>query len=291
MRRTLLALTLVAVLPAAAASGGSAQTRAGDPRIAALQVGLRASDLYLGTIDGWLGPQTLAAIRTLQQRVGLPVGGLPGPALRRALGGFGRPSPTPLALGAAGFDVAALQFRLAWHGFPSGTFNGRFTHETQTALIRFQRFAVLPRTGIADAATLAALRGPIPTAPIVLADPLPGASAGDGFGPRGDRFHAGVDLAAPRGTPILAAAAGRVARAGALRGGFGLGVVVDDGAGVETLYAHLAKVEARRGDLLVAGAEIGLVGATGDANGPHLHFELHLRGAALDPAAAFTSSR
>lgn len=288
MRPVLLALSIAsALLLVSAAPAHPSTTRMGDPSIAALQVGLRASGLYHGTIDGQLAAQTEAAIRALQQRANLPVDGRAGPTLRRALGRFGNASPLPLRRGAIGFDVAALQFQLAWHGFPGGTLSGSFDSHTEAAVSRFQRFAALPATGVVDAATLAALAGPVAAAPFTLANPLPEATLGDGFGPRADRFHAGLDLAAPRGTAIVAAAGGRVVRAGALGGGFGLGVVVDNGQSVETLYAHLAQVEVRRGETINVGSELGRVGATGDASGPHLHFELHLRGAALDPATAF----
>ena len=112
------------------------------------------------------------------------------------------------------------------------------------------------------------------------------APLGDTFGPRGNRFHAGIDLIAPRGTPIQAAASGRVVFAGPARGGWGKLVVVLNSDGVRTLYAHLSKIDVRRGMLVDTGTRLGLVGATGDASGPHLHFEVRFRGAAVDPSSA-----
>lgn len=85
-----------------------------------------------------------------------------------------------------------------------------------------------------------------------------------------------VDLAAPRGTPILAAADGEViiARAGGWNGGYGSYVVIDHDNGSQTLYAHMSKVAAVPGEHVVQGQVIGYVGMTGEATGPHVHFEI-----------------
>ncbi|RMH40722.1 MAG: peptidase M23 [Deltaproteobacteria bacterium] len=96
------------------------------------------------------------------------------------------------------------------------------------------------------------------------------------------RFHAGVDLAAPEGTPVVAAGAGTVVRAGPA-GGYGNLVVVDHGGGVHTRYAHLSDIAVQVGDRVAAGARIGAVGATGRATGPHLHFEVRRDGRPVDP--------
>jgi murein DD-endopeptidase MepM/ murein hydrolase activator NlpD len=74
--------------------------------------------------------------------------------------------------------------------------------------------------------------------------------------------------------------------AGFAAGGWGNLVVVLHGDGVRTLYAHLSKVSVHRGESVATGTRVGLVGATGDATGPHLHFEVRLRGAAVDPRTA-----
>ena len=110
-----------------------------------------------------------------------------------------------------------------------------------------------------------------------------------GFGPRthpvtGRRSnHAGIDLAAPTGTPVSAARGGRVVRAGGA-GGYGLLVELDHGDGVRTRYAHLSTIAGRSGDTVSAGRTIGAVGETGTATGPHLHLELRVNGEAIDPA-------
>jgi lipoprotein NlpD len=85
-----------------------------------------------------------------------------------------------------------------------------------------------------------------------------------------------VDLAAPSGTPIMAAADGEVivAKDGGYNGGYGSYVVVNHDNGSQTLYAHMSKVAATVGEEVVQGQVIGYVGETGDATGPHVHFEI-----------------
>lgn len=96
------------------------------------------------------------------------------------------------------------------------------------------------------------------------------------------RMHNGIDWAAAVGTPVVAAASGRVVQAGAV-GEFGNVVVIEHGAGWQSLYAHLARIHASEGDCVEAGAAIGLVGSTGLTAGPGLHYEVHLHGAPIDP--------
>jgi murein DD-endopeptidase MepM/ murein hydrolase activator NlpD len=144
----------------------------------------------------------------------------------------------------------------------------------------------LKADGKAGAGVLAALRAPPPRSPITLVTPIK-APTGDGFGPRGTRFHSGLDFVAPAGTPITASAAGRVAFAGPHAGGWGNTVVVKHSRGVRTLHAHLSRIDVRLGQRVSAGSPLGLVGASGNTTGPHLHFEVLVRGAAVDPAGAF----
>ena len=268
-----------------------AASAAGNAGIAALQVALRARGLYSGTIDGLAGQSTTKAVMRFQQRAKLPVTGSVDSRTRRALGRYGSHllGSRPLTRGAAGWDVAALQFLLAWHGFPSATFDGGLGLHTEQALKRFQRWADLPADGVAGQTTIAALRRAPATCPIPLAWPLEGlAPVGDSFGPRGNRFHAGIDLIAPRGTPVQAAAPGRVAFAGFSTGGWGKLVVVVHSGGVRTMYAHLSEIDVRRGQPVNTGQRLGLVGSTGEATGPHLHLEVRVRGAAVDPAPALS---
>lgn len=256
---------------------------AGDARVAALQVALRARGFYAGTIDGVPGPQTARAVRRLQRRKHLAVDGVAGARTLRVLRRHELGS-RQLHRGSSGWDVAELQFALAWHGFPSGGFDGTLGGHTARALRGFQRWAGLHADGVAGPATAAALRAPAPHAPIRLAWPLQ-AALGDRFGPRGSRFHAGIDLPAPTGTGVAAAAAGRVAFAGEL-GGWGLIVILTHRNGVRTLYAHLSRIDVVPGRAVEGGWQIGRVGATGHATGPHLHFEVRVRGAIVDPLSA-----
>lgn len=111
-----------------------------------------------------------------------------------------------------------------------------------------------------------------------------------GYGPRHHpilkqvRNHDGVDWAAPTGTPIIAAADGTIALAGA-GGGYGNVVYIDHPGGIQTRYAHLDRFAdtTSNGASVRAGDVIGFVGTTGRSTGPHLHFEVRVNGAAVDP--------
>jgi murein DD-endopeptidase MepM/ murein hydrolase activator NlpD len=277
-----IALAALALAPTATAS--TTATASPDAGLAALQVALYDRGLYAGSIDGLEGPKTTTAIKRFQRRAGLTPDGVPGTRTRRALGGYGRHllGSRSLTRGAAGWDVAALQFLLAWHGFPSATIDGGLGWHTERALRRFQRWAGLQVDGVAGAQTFAALRRAPARCPIALAWPV-AAPLGDTYGPRGNRFHAGIDLVASAGVPVAAAAPGRVTFAGGLRGGWGRLVIVAHAQGVRTLYAHLRAVSVRPGQDVGTGTNLGTVGSTGHATGPHLHFEVRLRGAAVDP--------
>lgn len=105
--------------------------------------------------------------------------------------------------------------------------------------------------------------------------------------PTSSGFHAGVDFAAKRGTPVLAPAAGTVLESTALYMGqkkYGEVIVIDHGKGLQSMYAHLDRRSLRAGDSVAAGQQIGLSGATGRVTGPHLHLEVLLDGEPIDPA-------
>jgi peptidoglycan hydrolase-like protein with peptidoglycan-binding domain len=273
------AATVAACLLAPAAAPAASS------RVAALQVALRAHGVYAGSVDGLSGPATAAGVRRIQRRAGLVDDGIVGPKTRRALGAQGRHpiGSRPLRVGHRGWDVAALQFALELHGFPCGTVDGGFGARTANALRRLQAFAGLAADGVAGPATLAALSRPPVRAP-ALRRPI-SAPLGDRYGPRGAGFHAGLDFAAATGTPVTAAAAGRVAFAG-YDDGWGLTIVLDHGNGLRTRYAHLSATTVSLGASVAAGARVGRVGATGHATGPHLHFEVTVRGANADPGPA-----
>lgn len=95
-------------------------------------------------------------------------------------------------------------------------------------------------------------------------------------------FHAGMDFAAPHGTPILSAGGGVVEVAG-FRPDYGWTVEIDHGQGLRTRYAHASKLLVRRGAVVAPGERIALVGSTGRSTGPHLHFEVLRDGRQVDP--------
>jgi len=121
-----------------------------------------------------------------------------------------------------------------------------------------------------------------------LASPMPYSRRTSGFGMREhpifhtQRAHMGVDYAAPTGAPVISVADGVVVESG-FSGGFGNMVVVQHNARQSTVYAHLSKIGVRKGQAVKQGDNLGAVGATGWATGPHLHFEFRINGRHVDP--------
>ena len=101
------------------------------------------------------------------------------------------------------------------------------------------------------------------------------------------RFHAGIDLAAPLGTPVRAAADGQV-RVTGRRGGYGRFVELDHGQGWTTRYGHLQQARVTPGQRVAAGEIIATAGSTGLSTGPHLHFEMRRHGRPVDPMTRLT---
>lgn len=114
-----------------------------------------------------------------------------------------------------------------------------------------------------------------------------------GFGYRIDpiyktpKMHAGLDFAAPIGTPIYATGDGVVKEAGMDNSGYGMHVILNHGYGYETLYGHMVKIKARNGERVVRGQVIGWVGSTGKSTGPHCHYEVIKNGDKIDPIHFF----
>ncbi|MCU7730231.1 M23 family metallopeptidase [Actinoplanes sp. KI2] len=183
-----------------------------------------------------------------------------------------------LVVGVAGGSAAAAATHHASEALPAAESNPSVAPSTDTGReptatpwsppalpLRAAADRVQPkaRPGMAAAAARAAWVNPDPTATVTSC-----------FGPRWGRMHEGVDLAAPNGSPIVAAGAGVVVRAGVAEG-YGNAVLIDHGNGYLTHYGHLSLITVKVGQHVAAGQQIGKEGETGDATGPHLHFEVH----------------
>ena len=178
-------------------------------------------------------------------------------------------------------DVASRTGEVGQTGSATVTFGRALDLEgtpLRLTLPRRQSAATFPRSG----STMA--RGSF--SPRYL--PLRGAGITSGFGWRrhpisgGYKFHAGIDLAAPTGTPIVATAAGVVASAD-WYGGYGLCVTIDHQNGYVTLYGHMSAISVSAGQQVQPGQPLGRVGSTGSSTGPHLHYELRRDGYAVNP--------
>jgi murein DD-endopeptidase MepM/ murein hydrolase activator NlpD len=114
-----------------------------------------------------------------------------------------------------------------------------------------------------------------------------------GFGYRIDpiyktrKFHKGLDFTCPVGAEIHATGDGKVIKVTKKRWGYGYHIIIDHGFGYQTLYAHLSDFKVKVGQKVKRGQVIGLVGNTGKSTGPHLHYEVHYKGNAVNPARYF----
>ena len=102
------------------------------------------------------------------------------------------------------------------------------------------------------------------------------------YGPRWGRMHQGIDIAGAHGAPILSSESGRVDFAGWI-GGYGNTLIVDHGGGMSTLYGHLYGFAVTVGQTVSIGQTLGYVGNSGLSQGPHLHFEVRIDGAPVNP--------
>ena len=167
--------TAAALALGAVALGVAAPANAGvNPQLAGLQVALRAHGLDLGQIDGIMGPQTRAALKTFQRKKGLEPDGIVGKRTRARLGPLGHPlfGSRTLVPGRFGWDVSVLQFLLTRRGLYNGALDGYLGPETAKALRRYQRNQQLAADGIVGPRTLASLgikgRVPLPTRAVMV---------------------------------------------------------------------------------------------------------------------------
>ncbi|MBI4936216.1 MAG: peptidoglycan-binding protein [Actinobacteria bacterium] len=244
-----------------------------------------------GGVDGVYGPATAKAVSAYQAARNLPTTGQVD-ALTAALLAAKPAAAAPAA--APTLDVLAVQRQLIVVGArPKGGADGVLGPATRAAITTFQRWNGLPATGDPDAATLTALAtaAKAATAPTLDAFPLPrSCSFWDTWGaPRsGGRVHQGVDIFAPKGTPVFAVEPGRISRQkadfpGSL-GGNQLWLTASDGS--RYFYGHLSGFAkgVGVGSPVRAGDVIGYAGATGLTTVSHLHFEIHPGGgAAVNP--------
>lgn len=97
------------------------------------------------------------------------------------------------------------------------------------------------------------------------------------------KFHRGIDFTAPKGTAIQATGDGVVKRVERRKNGYGNNVIIDHGFGYESLYAHMATIDIKKGEKVVKGQKIGSVGSTGTSTAPHLHYEVKINGKSVNP--------
>lgn len=156
----------------------------------------------------------------------------------------------------------------------------------------FTNWTALERTSptLGTGADMTAFSSPLPRNTISVPSrmPLEGAQLTSSYGMRthpvlgGRRKHTGIDLAAPTGTPVYAAADGIIGRAD-WYSSYGLYISINHGASMETRYAHLSRLAVAAGDNVKKGDLIGYVGSTGRSTGPHLHYEVRVEGLAVNP--------
>lgn len=206
----------------------------------------------------------------------------------------------PAMANAANADIAApLRAAQASNASTSGSEDEQFRklfsswqnfEETGSAALA----ASSPKSPLSAAARAAAgISGPFS---IPSRTPLDGVKLTSSFGMRthpvlgGARAHKGIDLAAPVGTPIYATADGVVGKASWF-GGYGLYVQLEHGNNLETRYGHMSRLNVAEGQTVRKGEVIGYVGSTGRSTGPHLHYEVRVAGAAVNPLPYMQSDR
>jgi murein DD-endopeptidase MepM/ murein hydrolase activator NlpD len=247
--------------------------------------------------DGVYGPRTARSVRSWEGARKLrPDGRLSRPegrrvlrdlkSKRRALLGGGGATNVPPPAGAvgpgmSGEPVAQVQRDLALMRFPVAAADGVFGEQTAAAIKAYQAAFFAAQTGVLSAEEVTLLRARAASVPPgAHVFPIQGgwsfSGAGGRYGDdRGSHIHAGQDLPAPAGTPLVAVTGATVSTRAYQAGGAGNYLVMQGDDGIDYVYMHLrepAIVKPR--DRVVAGQQVGAVGATGDASGPHLHIEM-----------------
>jgi murein DD-endopeptidase MepM/ murein hydrolase activator NlpD len=284
-RQALAVLALLACAPAATAATALPRLRAAPGGVARVALGPAEG----ARPSAWLGEAPVLVLRDAGQwvaLVGLPLAQAPGKAALRV-----QAAPAPAAdaapsTGAATYDAGAereVGFLVAPWRYREQQLKVPPAQVDLSAedLARVAREQAEIRAAVAGADS-------VPPASLRLAAPL--------AGPRSSSFglrrvfngqprdpHSGMDIAVPTGTPVHAAAAGRVLATGNYFFN-GNTVILDHGGGLVSVYCHLSRIDARVGQPLQAGAPLGLSGATGRVTGPHLHFAVALNRAFVDPA-------
>jgi murein DD-endopeptidase MepM/ murein hydrolase activator NlpD len=245
------------------------------------------------TDDGIFGVQTDAAVRSYQQAAGLEVDGIVGlatwgslfeshTASGASIGGSNIPvqarQRVEQVVEQAGQQVAGPAQVQTGAALGTGTHTGTGTSGTTVG--------GTTTTGDTTTGTTTPTSTPAPTGggscgSSTISSPVHGTVTSP-FGPRGGRNHDGMDIAAPTGTPVRAAACGTVSLAGQ-QSGYGNIVCVTHTSQFTTCYAHLSRFAVSNGARVQQGQVIGYVGSTGLATGPHLHYEFRINGVHRDP--------